>query len=171
MRAWGYYANLNRTPRMPFCVGIRWEQLAIFLPFISLLWFVLSIGGWGGQSTNNHSFVTWFDTGFLALASVVLIADIFKRVVFTENEIEYHFFWIDRRYRYQDIESVSKCNNDARFLLQSNTSFRVSLTYQDAGYLLKVLEARAPRVLPSLLTVRDKLPGRRPHTSQAKAVP
>jgi hypothetical protein len=159
------YVNLTRTPRMPYCLGVRWQHLIIFVPAISLLCLSISLGGWREQLLNKRSLITWFDAGILALVLGFLLCVIFKRVVFTENEIEYHFFWIHRRYRYEEFEAIGPSSDkdpEPRFLFRGNRAFCIALTYQDVDNLLAVLKDKAPNALPGLLNLRDKLPGRRP---------
>jgi len=152
--------NLAPTRKMPYRVGIHWLQLVLFSTAILVLSLILFGGDFREAWTGGHSLFAWFDLILLCLFVVVLIKVLFKRVVFADDEIHYYFFWIHRRYRYDELQSVNavnKYNLNARFVFEGGESFRVALTYHDAGYLMEILKDRTPGVLPDLASLRDAI--------------
>jgi len=110
--------------------------------------------------------IFWIDFILLGFFLSVMFGAVFKKVIFSESEIQYHIFWIDRRYRYETLRSirpVSKYNRNARFVFDGGESFRAALAYLDADCLMEILRDRAPCVLPDLAILRDALtpPGMR----------
>jgi len=153
---------------MPYHIGIHWFEVVLFSTGILILVPIL-IGGFrqerpGSQFhhglANRTTGYLWVDLLFLLLILLIFVRDIFRRVIFSDTEIEYHFFWVHRRYRYFDLESirpVSKRNLTARFTFRDGSEFKYPLASFDADYLLEILKERSPSVRAELTALRDAL--------------
>jgi hypothetical protein len=149
---------------MPYRVGVRWQELALYLPFVLVLSITLLEGGFRRQLAAGHPAIAWSGVLLLLFVLGTFIGILFKKVVFSEDEIQYHFFWIYRRYRYNDLQSiqpVNKYNLNARFIFKNGEIFKVALGWDDAEYLLEILKERSPSVLENLALLRNALTPRR----------
>ncbi len=156
-----------RTRKIPYCVGVRWQEVVLYLPVILILSFALLGGGFRGQLAAGHPVIAWGDVIFLLVGLGVFIGILFKKVVFFEDEIQYHCFWIHRRYRYSDLQTilpVGKYNLNARFLFRNGEIFKVALGWDDAEYLLEILKDRSPAVLDDLAQLRYALGPNQPRS-------
>lgn len=160
--------KLTRTRKMPYRIGIHWFQVALFSPVILML-SALEISGFreGRPGTqfrvalaNRHTVFLWTDLFILIFILFVFVRDIFWKVVFSDSEIEYHFFWVHRRFRYDDLQNIRPVNNynlTACFRFRDGSEFKYPLAYYDADYLLEILKERSPSVLPELTALRNAL--------------
>jgi hypothetical protein len=162
---------------MPYRIGIHWFQVALFSPMILFLSAALISGFREGQPgtkfrvglANRHFGILWADLIFVIFILFVFVRDIFWKVVFSDSEIEYHFFWVHRWFRYDDLQSIRPVNNynlTARFRFRDGSEFKYPLAYYDADYLLEILKERSPSVLPELAALRDALTPHGVRTSQ-----
>jgi hypothetical protein len=150
---------------MPYSVGVRWFEFALYSSGVVILAFIVFDGIRRSWRTTSPM-IFWIDFILLGFFLSVMFGAVFKKVIFSESEIQYHIFWIDRRYRYETLRSirpVSKYNRNARFVFDGGESFRAALAYLDADCLMEILRDRAPCVLPDLAILRDALtpPGMR----------
>jgi len=153
---------------MPYHIGIHWFQVALFPPVIA----ILSAGVIGGFRegrpgtqfrvglANRHTGILWAGLVLLIFFLFAFVRELFWRVVFSDSEIEYHFFWVHRRFRYDDLQSIRPVNNfnlTACFRFRDGSEFKYPLAYYDADYLLEILKERSPSVLPELAALRNAL--------------
>jgi hypothetical protein len=160
--------QLTRTRKTPYRIGVHWFQVALYSTVTLILAPVLINGFREGRPgsqfrpglANRHSAFLWIDSVFLLICLLVLVRDIFRKVVFSDSEIEYHFFWVHRRFRYDDLQSIRPVNNynlTACFRFRDGSEFKYPLAYYDADYLLEILKERSPSVLAELAALRNAL--------------
>jgi hypothetical protein len=160
--------QLTRTRKMPYRIGIHWFQVALYSTVTLILVPVLISGFREGQPgtqfrvglANRHFVILWADLVFLLFILFVFVRDIFWKIAFSDSEIEYHFFWVHRRFRYDDLQSIRPLNNynlTACFRFRDGSEFKYPLAYYDADYLLEILKERSPSVLPELAALRNAL--------------
>ena len=160
--------RLMRPRQIPYRIGVHWLEVALFSVGI-VVSLALVVGDFQvklpgskfrpGQM-EGHPIGRWLMLGFAALCLAILVRDIFWRVVFTESEIDYHFFWIHRRFQCDDLVSirpVNRFNRTARFIFRDGREFRYELAYFDADYLLEVLKDQPSVLLEELAALRDAL--------------
>jgi hypothetical protein len=152
--------KLRRTRRLPYIVTIHPFQVFLYLSVILIGSYAFSGGEFEEVRGVRHPLVAWLSLICLVSTALVFLTAISKRVTFSDDNIEYRFFWIRRPYRYEDLKTirpVSAYNRTAQFIFRDGKRFKVALAYYDADYLLSILKDRSPSVISELATLRDLL--------------